>query len=86
MTAFLNLILFSACPDGRFGTECKEKCKCAPNQQCDPINGKCFCRSGFQGPNCTKSMYFLQNIVLYSHITSFNIIIVIAWILKENNK
>lgn len=54
------LYFFLACPDGKFGADCKENCNCPQNQKCDPISGQCFCKPGFNGANCDKRKYYLK--------------------------
>lgn len=40
------------CPSQFWGPDCKGKCTCFPNGQCDDVTGKCTCNHNRWGPNC----------------------------------
>ncbi|XP_041691930.2 scavenger receptor class F member 2-like isoform X3 [Coregonus clupeaformis] len=42
------------CPTQFWGPDCKGKCQCFPNGQCDDVTGKCTCNPNRWGPNCEK--------------------------------
>ncbi|XP_010893083.2 scavenger receptor class F member 2 isoform X1 [Esox lucius] len=42
------------CPNQFWGPDCKGKCQCFPNGQCDDVTGKCTCNSNRWGTNCEK--------------------------------
>uniref|UniRef100_A0A3Q2SQ93 EGF-like and EMI domain containing 1 n=1 Tax=Fundulus heteroclitus TaxID=8078 RepID=A0A3Q2SQ93_FUNHE len=42
-----------ACLVGTFGQNCSQLCRCSgPQEQCDPVTGKCSCSPGYYGPRC----------------------------------
>ncbi|KAI1901035.1 hypothetical protein AGOR_G00056000 [Albula goreensis] len=43
------------CPTQFWGPDCKGKCTCFPNGQCDDVTGKCTCNPNRWGPNCEKA-------------------------------
>ncbi|KOC62622.1 Platelet endothelial aggregation receptor 1 [Habropoda laboriosa] len=45
----------TACPPGTWGSECKEKCNCAEDVSCNPVNGHCVCPPGLRGQMCNES-------------------------------
>lgn len=52
-----NWILFlAACPSGRFGIECLNRCDTyySGNESCDPVIGVCIegCKQGYSGLMC----------------------------------
>jgi hypothetical protein len=49
-----TLLFFEACPPNRYGKKCKSKCNCANGASCDPYDGKCICRKGYQGRRCDE--------------------------------
>ncbi|XP_019615826.1 PREDICTED: fibroblast growth factor receptor homolog 1-like [Branchiostoma belcheri] len=42
-----------ACPIGRFGRFCAERCQCYNGAACHSFNGACRCAPGWTGRNCT---------------------------------
>lgn len=40
------------CPAQFWGPDCKGKCQCYPNGQCDDLTGECTCNHNRWGPNC----------------------------------
>ncbi|XP_078603611.1 fibroblast growth factor receptor 3-like isoform X1 [Branchiostoma floridae x Branchiostoma japonicum] len=44
---------FPACPIGRFGRFCAERCQCYNGASCHSFNGACRCAPGWRGRNCT---------------------------------
>ncbi|XP_023813980.1 scavenger receptor class F member 2 [Oryzias latipes] len=40
------------CPTQFWGPDCKGKCNCYPNGQCDDLTGKCTCNHNRWGANC----------------------------------
>lgn len=40
------------CPAQFWGPDCKGKCHCYPNGQCDDLTGECTCNHNRWGPNC----------------------------------
>lgn len=40
------------CPAQFWGPDCKGKCNCYPNGQCDDLTGECTCNHNRWGPNC----------------------------------
>ncbi|XP_026177391.1 scavenger receptor class F member 2 isoform X2 [Mastacembelus armatus] len=40
------------CPAQFWGPDCKGKCNCHPNGQCDDLTGECTCNHNRWGPNC----------------------------------
>ncbi|KAI8514474.1 hypothetical protein Bbelb_070650 [Branchiostoma belcheri] len=45
-------ILVTACPIGRFGRFCAERCQCYNGAACHSFNGACRCAPGWTGRNC----------------------------------
>lgn len=43
------------CPTQFWGPDCKGKCTCFPNGQCDDVTGKCSCNHNRWGPNCENA-------------------------------
>ncbi|XP_062307353.1 scavenger receptor class F member 2 [Osmerus eperlanus] len=43
------------CPSQFWGPDCKGKCTCFPNGQCDDVTGKCTCNHNRWGPNCENA-------------------------------
>ncbi|KAG5840403.1 hypothetical protein ANANG_G00188450 [Anguilla anguilla] len=43
------------CPTQFWGPDCKGKCTCYPNGQCDDVTGKCTCNPNRWGSNCEKA-------------------------------
>uniref|UniRef100_H3DDT1 Scavenger receptor class F member 2 n=1 Tax=Tetraodon nigroviridis TaxID=99883 RepID=H3DDT1_TETNG len=43
------------CPAQFWGPDCKGKCNCYPNGQCDDLTGKCTCNHNRWGPNCENA-------------------------------
>ncbi|CAL8347444.1 unnamed protein product [Lota lota] len=43
------------CPAQFWGPDCKGKCNCHPNGQCDDLTGKCTCNPNRWGPNCESA-------------------------------
>lgn len=43
------------CQDpGRWGVKCDRECDCPSNSYCSAATGKCLCRAGWKGTNCTE--------------------------------
>ncbi|CAG2222704.1 unnamed protein product [Mytilus edulis] len=62
-----------ACPSGRYGVNCKEKCFCAHESECDPVTGDCLCTAGCvsirtYGVNCSEEC-FCANDAKCDHVT-----------------
>lgn len=45
----------TGCPEGTYGSNCQNPCKCMNGGHCDPASGTCDCAPGFIGANCSKS-------------------------------
>lgn len=43
------------CPAQFWGPDCKGKCNCYPNGQCDDLTGRCTCNHNRWGPNCENA-------------------------------
>ena len=52
---FLELQCQEECPLGTFGVNCTEKCDCQNGAICSHISGRCFCKEGWLGTDCSKS-------------------------------
>ncbi|XP_078685330.1 uncharacterized protein LOC144918414 isoform X2 [Branchiostoma floridae x Branchiostoma belcheri] len=46
-------VIVEACPIGRFGRFCAERCQCYNGAACHSFNGACRCAPGWTGRNCT---------------------------------
>ncbi|KAI8502585.1 hypothetical protein Bbelb_192870 [Branchiostoma belcheri] len=46
-------VLITACPIGRFGRFCAERCQCYNGAACHSFNGACRCAPGWTGRHCT---------------------------------
>lgn len=44
----------SGCEEGKFGTNCENKCNCENGATCDSRTGTCLCPLGYIGPTCTQ--------------------------------
>ena len=65
-------ILFTECPIGYFGQDCKQKCDCPKNSDCSRVSGECKCHTGFTGPGCISSDgMFIINTKEKSRLFSF---------------
>ena len=51
-------VLFTACPSGSFGPECRGTCTCGQNFICDHVTGECRCKPGLKGKKCKKGGYY----------------------------
>lgn len=40
------------CGFGFYGYNCTQKCGCLNDGYCNPRNGECLCRPGYEGPKC----------------------------------
>lgn len=45
------------CTENKYGPDCTETCKCPFKSACRATDGKCECKSGWQGINCTERKY-----------------------------
>lgn len=45
----------SGCPTGFYGSQCAEVCRCQNGADCDHLDGRCSCRTGFIGHSCELS-------------------------------
>ncbi|XP_078685325.1 uncharacterized protein LOC144918412 [Branchiostoma floridae x Branchiostoma belcheri] len=50
---FPTEVIVKACPIGRFGRFCAERCQCYNGAACHSFNGACRCAPGWTGRNCT---------------------------------
>eukprot|EP00058_Branchiostoma_floridae_P003273 XP_002588761.1 hypothetical protein BRAFLDRAFT_89812 [Branchiostoma floridae] len=50
---FHTEVIVKACPIGRFGRFCAERCQCYNGASCHSFNGACRCAPGWRGRNCT---------------------------------
>ncbi|XP_078603886.1 uncharacterized protein LOC144877714 [Branchiostoma floridae x Branchiostoma japonicum] len=50
---FRTQVIVNACPIGRFGRFCAERCQCYNGASCHSFNGACRCAPGWTGRNCT---------------------------------
>ncbi|XP_035685390.1 fibroblast growth factor receptor homolog 1-like [Branchiostoma floridae] len=50
---FHTEVIVKACPIGRFGRFCAERCQCYNGASCHSFNGACRCAAGWTGRNCT---------------------------------
>jgi hypothetical protein len=44
----------TACPEGRWGSQCEQVCQCSNNARCNPADGRCSCLPGTWGPGCSN--------------------------------
>lgn len=51
---------FPACPDGFFGIDCHQVCKCKNAAGCDHVLGSCHCLPGWLGESCEQRTYLCQ--------------------------
>ncbi|KAK7502178.1 hypothetical protein BaRGS_00006542, partial [Batillaria attramentaria] len=53
----LHEIMRRTCPRGVFGYECRYRCRCLGNDQCNKVTGTCprGCADGYWGPGCQLS-------------------------------
>ncbi|XP_035690026.1 uncharacterized protein LOC118425325 [Branchiostoma floridae] len=49
---FRTEVIVTACPIGRFGRFCAERCRCYNGAMCHSFNGACRCAPGWTGKNC----------------------------------
>lgn len=74
----IKILYFTACALGRYGQNCSEGCSAnCLNPQCNHETGECIdgCKDGWQGFNCTHSVFLLfkDYIVLIIYQISFYI-------------
>ncbi|NXA01094.1 PEAR1 protein, partial [Nesospiza acunhae] len=43
----------SLCPPNTFGVNCSGLCSCQHSLACSPLDGSCFCKEGWHGPDCS---------------------------------
>ena len=67
------------CPQGRFGFNCSNTCKCAHGEPCNPVNGLCDCKDGFIGADCSTRKTCGQS--CYSVKLSIVVRLKIFWII-----
>ncbi|KAL5010333.1 hypothetical protein ScPMuIL_012638 [Solemya velum] len=50
--------LCEVCTNWFYGVDCEKPCRCDVKQSysCGNVNGTCFCREGWTGPNCTTNV------------------------------
>ena len=41
-----------ACPENKWGPNCRNSCPCLNGAKCDPVNGSCTCTRGWKGFHC----------------------------------
>lgn len=51
---FLIFFGYQACPENKWGEDCKEQCQCGNGAACDPMDGTCLCKKGWQGRHCSQ--------------------------------
>ncbi|XP_064610532.1 N-acetylglucosamine-1-phosphodiester alpha-N-acetylglucosaminidase-like [Liolophura sinensis] len=44
----------TSCPQGQYGLQCSERCKCEHGASCNSITGVCDCPPGYTGAHCDK--------------------------------
>ena len=69
--------MISECPDGFFGSDCREHCSmtCGIPGSCDKVTGRCHggCQAGWTGNICDKGYFKLnRNLTLHSQQTTPN--------------
>lgn len=52
---FDDFFHYLGCPEGTHGLYCRETCSCKNGAKCNPVNGQCKCKPGYQGDNCQHS-------------------------------
>ena len=52
ISTYLKFSFFSACPAGRWGPSCSNRCPCYNGATCDPVSGECTCSPGWTGERC----------------------------------
>ena len=52
LLSFQGEVCAVPCPSGRYGQDCRQRCKCFNGASCDPTNGTCLCPQGFKGDRC----------------------------------
>ena len=59
-----KIFLLSECDEGRFGVRCEQRCQCTPNTNyCAKTDGRCICKPGFMGKDCTESIQKIYTLV-----------------------
>ncbi|XP_053372966.1 uncharacterized protein LOC123561091 [Mercenaria mercenaria] len=45
------------CGEGQFGVDCNNTCSCntSNTESCNPVNGSCTCKSGWEGNDCSQN-------------------------------
>ncbi|XP_066295749.1 uncharacterized protein [Branchiostoma lanceolatum] len=54
---FRTKLIVKACPIGRFGRFCAERCQCFNGASCHSFNGACRCAPGWRGRSCSTGTY-----------------------------
>ena len=58
ITQYYRMYLISACPQGKYGSNCAKDCHCPEGDSCDRVNGLCgngTCHSDWTGAGCQTS-------------------------------
>ena len=50
----IDWLLYLACPENKWGPNCRNSCPCLNKAKCDPVSGECSCSSGWQGQHCDR--------------------------------
>lgn len=45
---------YTCLAENRWGSKCDKECNCPANSYCSASTGKCLCRTGWRGANCTE--------------------------------
>ena len=66
-TVFLCVCVL-ACPEGQYGVECMQQCRCENAASCSPVDGTCTCTAGWTGQFCQLRMYSYLFIMIVTTI------------------
>jgi len=51
------VVSLTECPEGSYGNNCQQQCRCMNGADCDHVTGSCWCTSGWTGTFCAASKY-----------------------------
>lgn len=73
---FIGLHCEKPCAIGYYGYNCTQECDCLNDGYCNPRNGECLCRPGYEGPKCENQCKVNLYQDLMCHIYPVNVFVI----------